>query len=474
MRTTGMLFGIAAALLAAAPPASPAAPLERTPAYELLEALDLLPGSAGLPEGKAPAAVRPDGSFAVRLHVPEAPPKGPFAARGRQILQLELANINSMSLHDFDLLYGADGRLLAVFPVFPPKQDGSARSAKDWEDAVPAYLDISPFYIAVPAPDAPGASARWSEFSAALFSDRRAIEKYAREKYPGIIDLYPGFLRHRWGYRLHSVDAVTGGWDAHDFDPLIFSKEHGEDEMYADMPRDEFLSVFSDTSTGAHRAVLPAFPTVYELTTFSPDELAYQREVYSRYGLPKDAEILVVGPGTGVDAWVASFRTSRPVDVIGINPLEVANTRASAKAAGFKVNAVVGDNVADGEGRLRLPGRKFDAVFWNMPSVTERTYPEGHFPSMMDFWDMDVGGSILARFAKALPDLLKQGGRALLWNYAVYSGDRNMVAEELANAGGEKKVMEVETERFLKRDRAEKEWFKGHLYSVTLSSGPAR
>ena len=137
-----------------------------------------------------------------------------------------------------------------------------------------------------------------------------------------------------------------------------------------------------------------------------PDELEYLRGVYKRFDLPADADILVVGPGTGVDAWIASLRTRRPIRAIGINPLEAANTRAAARIAGFQVRALVGDNAADAE------------------------------------------------------------GRSLLWNHAPLIEGRNMVAAALESAGTGGKVFDLKVERFLKRSRQPQEWYRGCLYTV--------
>ena len=184
----------------------------------------------------------------------------------------------------------------------------------------------------------------------------------------------------------------------------------------------------------------------------------------------------MVGPGTGVDAWIASLRTRRPIRAIGINPLEAANTRASARIAGFQVRTLVGDNAADAEGRPRFPGERFDAVFWNMPAVWESPPAGPHRSSFTDLWDGDSGGRALLRLTKALPVLLKPEGRSLLWNHAPLVEGRNIVAAALESAGTDGKVFNVRLERSPKRARPPQEWYRGCLYTVAplRPSSPSR
>lgn len=442
--------------------------ISRTPAYELLGALDLLDVSPreGLAVGGKTA--RPDGSSLVRITLDAKPASTLFGARGLGMLQVELANSQAVSLQSFDLLYNGAGRLIAVFPVFPAELlNKEPQTSEKWEALRPQYLDLSPFYIEVPRPGSPGELEKWKAFSAAMKKDRDLIERFLEENFKAVSAPYPGFLKTRFTYRLHEIETATGEWTSYEFSPLVFSGAAAEGDILSDVEPEELFRIFSEPKPGRRRTVIPTFPTVYALVTFSPDELAYMRGVSKKFSLAPDSKVLVVGPGTGVDVWIASFLTREPVSVIGINPLEVANTVAAAKIAGFRVNAIVGDNVADEKGALRFPGESFDAVFWNMPAVWEDGVPAGHVPSLYDLWDGDIGGLVLARFAKALPALLKPGGRALLWNYAPYAGGRNLVTESLATAGTKEKVLDVEVERFLKRKLPKEEWFKGCLYTVS-------
>lgn len=452
-----------AAALFFAPAASGAAAdaeIAKTPAFELLEVLDLLRAAPREGLRVEPKALRSDGSAVVRIELAAKAPSAPFSARGLSILQVELANINVISLQRFDLLYNASGRIIAVFPVFP-------EGPKKWAELQPKFFDLSPYYIEVPRPGTPGEMERWTAFAPGFRKDQDAIQAFAQERHKELIAAYPNFLAHRPPFRLHEVDAATGKWFSHDFSPMVFSPEPTIGPSIGDMEPADFLRFFKDSPPDRRRTVMPTFPTVYALYTFTPAELEYLRLVSKKFDLPADAKILVVGPGTGVDTWIASMRTTRPVVAIGINPLEVANTKASARIAGFEVRALVGDNVADEEGNPRLPDERFDAVLWSMPAVWPEGFPENHAPSLTDLWDGDVGAMVLKRFARALPGLLKPDGRALLWNIPSMVDGRDIVADILETADTGKKIFDVEVQRFPKRVRPKPEWHKDQLYILS-------
>lgn len=450
-------------LLAAAAPGGAGAEtkLAETPAFELLETLGLLRVAPreGLRMGAKSA--RPDGSWSIRITLDAKAPSAPFSARGLGILQVELANVKFVDLRSFDLLYNAGGRIIGVFPVLP------GDVGEKWEVVQPKYFDISPYYMDVPRSGDPSELERWAEFSRGFERDQASIDAFLEERYKALLSAYPNFKAIRLPYRLHEVDSLSGRWESHEFSPSVFGHVPATGSIVSDMEPAEFLRLFLETPPGRRRTVIPTFPTVYTLSNMTPAELEYLRLVSKKFELSADADILVVGPGTGVDAWIASLRTRRPVVVIGINPLEVANTRATAKIAGFRVRAIVGDNVADEDGAPRLPGERFDAVFWNMPAVWPEGYPEKHAPSMSQFWDGDVGAVVLKRFARALPALLAPEGRALLWNHASFVDGRDIVAGILESADTGGKVFNVEVELFARRRRPKVEHYKERLYTVS-------
>ncbi|OGR58107.1 MAG: hypothetical protein A2X36_12800 [Elusimicrobia bacterium GWA2_69_24] len=456
-------LGIRSALAAPAGPA--AADIGRSPAYELLSALDLLEVSArdGLRVG--PPQPRSDGSHIVRITLDEGPCPDMISARGLNILPVEMGNTKVFCLRSFDLLYNGQDRLIAVFPVFP--ETAKPRSREEWVALQPKYFDLSPYYMEVPGSQDPSWSAEWRAFAALHEGDQKRIDAFLRESHRSLSEAFPEFLRPAFPYRFHELDALTGDWTVEDFSPLVFLDTPPAGRILTSMEPGDFLRKFDREPAGKHRLIIPTFPTVYALANMTPDELEYLRGVYKRFQLGPNAKILVVGPGTGVDTWIASFRTKQPIRVIGINPLEVANTRVTAKLAGLEVRTLVGDNVADERGEPRFPGERFDAVFWSMPAVWDAPPPGPNPPSFTDFWDGDIGGGILERLAKALPKLLEPGGVAFLWNYAPMMDGRNMVAATLETAGTGRKVFDVKVEKFVKRSRPPQEWFKGQLYTVT-------
>lgn len=467
IRIPRMALVVSLAVLTAAAEAS-AVEIAKTPAYELLGALDLLQVVPREGLLVRPKISRPDGSYVVPIELDSISPPEPFSARGLNILQVEMANIKLLCLRRFDLLYNGGGRLIAVFPSFPEEVAAQAsKFPKKWEELQPKYFDLSPFYLDIAPPGAALDPERWAAYAPAYEKDQAAIRTFVQERFRTLVDAYPKFVPYRLPYRLHEVDAKTGRWNSYEFSPAVFGSNPATGTILSSTEPGELLGLFKKPAPGKRRAVIPTFPTVYALYSMTPAEMAYLRQVSTKFDLSPDSGILVVGPGTGVDTWIASLRTRKPVVAIGINPLEVANTRAAARIAGFEVRAIVGDNVADEKGNSRLPGESFDAVFWSMPAVWPEGFPEGHAPSLTDFWDGDVGAVVLKRFARALPGLLKPDGHALLWNVASFVDGRDIVAEilETADTGG--KVLTVEVELFKRRSRPAPEWYKDRLYTVS-------
>jgi methylase of polypeptide subunit release factors len=144
------------------------------------------------------------------------------------------------------------------------------------------------------------------------------------------------------------------------------------------------------------------FPTVYAPNNV--DRLYYQTLLES--DIERGDKVLVVGTGSGSDAWVAWLKSQSLVYVIDINPMVIANTRATARLGRFQVRALLGDVC---EVDLPEDFRDFDFVLWNMPflNVGDRD----------NFHDGD-DGRILKSFLTLVPSLLKQDGHAIILNTA--------------------------------------------------------
>jgi hypothetical protein len=163
-------------------------------------------------------------------------------------------------------------------------------------------------------------------------------------------------------------------------------------------------------STPGQEIVIPIFPTVY--TPKMVDKLYYDAILKSPIK-PGD-KVLVIGTGSGADAWVASLKSKAPVYVVEINPMAVINARATARLAGFQIKPLVGSII---EVDLPRDFRDFDYVLWNMPYVWKKDRIEALKLKLetVRFHDGD-DGTILKRFLALLPSLLKKGGTAMVLN----------------------------------------------------------
>jgi tRNA1(Val) A37 N6-methylase TrmN6 len=152
--------------------------------------------------------------------------------------------------------------------------------------------------------------------------------------------------------------------------------------------------------------VIPIYPTVYEPAT--DDDLYYNTILES--DIEQGDKVLVIGAGSGSDAWAAWLKSQSLVYVIEVNPLAIANINATACLGNFQVKPILGD-IRD----IDLPEdfSEFDFVLWNMPYL----YPdeEGERLEERNFHDGD-DGSILRSFLELLPSILKKDGQVIIIN----------------------------------------------------------
>ena len=148
--------------------------------------------------------------------------------------------------------------------------------------------------------------------------------------------------------------------------------------------------------------LIPLFPTVYAPTIL--DEAYYDAILNS--GIQQKDKVLVIGTGSGSDAWAAWTRCRSTIYTIDINPMAIANTYATAELGGFRVRQAVGDIRT-----IELPEdfSGFDYVLWNMPFL------EWHNELESNYYDGD-DGSIMERFMELLPSLLNEDGKAIIMN----------------------------------------------------------
>ncbi|MDD5495657.1 MAG: radical SAM protein [Candidatus Omnitrophica bacterium] len=396
--------------------------LEKMPAGELLSALGLkdprsIEGADIIGETEEYGYTRQRISVREQLDLIQPP-------RGISILQRELANPDVLRIKEFDLIYNKDGHLIAVFPVLAPGMKPSADDLK--------YFDFSYYYFEIPSVKDSDARAKWTGFARSREADASLIEDYKTRHGLDGIEMVG---KHQSPYIYIGVKGdMENGWDP--------------TEIIIDDPDNIFLPEPED---GMEQIIIPVFPTVYSPAHWmhKGGDKRYYDKFYEGSQLAKGQDILIIGPGTGCDTWLAWLKTRNKMFAVGYNPLEIANLRATAGIAGFEVEAVVGDNIIDEEGRPRFGERKFDRVSWNMPAynqIYDVEKPGQVIRSLSEAWDGDKGGVILRRFAKGLPEVLKRGSGALsrIWNQSTYNPDIDMIMETGGARNTTDRPLEVE------------------------------
>ncbi len=398
-------------------PRGPSPEIRTQAVFPLLESLQLTDPKR-IPGAKFLDAPPVRGLDVKRLELPPlADPNQP--PTGADYLQCQLADPTKGAVRVFDLLYDSRGHLQAVFPVLPETL-GPGRAEPVTEKMILdhrlRYLDLSPYWLQVPPLGASGAQARWRAAARAQNRARRAIEAYKQARFPG--DL---------AERLETVPR--------DFPELDLGFGEETRIVEEELPDIDFLVARVERNTGAVQVkgyalrqlaaadlkpepgydyvIAPLYPSVYfpQLAAEQP----YYQGISQELDLQPGQRVLVAGPGTGLDVWLAWRQTKNKVYVVGLNPMEIANTRAFAAAAGFEVEAVVGDNIVTADGLPRF-AEPFDRVLYNTPflALGEEEQPT-YYEFLEDRWDGDYGGGMLRRFARGLLEVLKPGGQAWIW-----------------------------------------------------------
>jgi len=405
--------------------------IDRMPAGELLFALGLrdlehIPGAKLVIE-------RDEGSYMVRRIEVTKPFKIGKPEGGVSILQRELTDPEEFWTTEFDLIYSKKtGHLIAVFPIIPEGEE-----EKLWRVS---YFDLSYYYFEVPDVKDPGAKDKWVRFAERRMEDAKLIESYKKGKYKGL--------------PTSKVSRVGESQAPYCYLSVKGDMEEGWSPVEIDLDEPGKL-VLPDPAEGEDQIIVPVFPTVYSLATWMHGEAdkGYYNTFYRDMDLREGLDVLTVGPGTGCDVWLSWLRSKNKMYAIGYNPLEIANLEATAEIAGFEVEAKVGDNIVDEDGRPRFGEKKFDRVTWNMPAYAKAYEPahlERDVRSFADVWDGDLGGLVLKQFASGLPIVLKpghEGGLSKIWNVGEYHPD---VENILENGGGDDpwlKLLDVEWKR---------------------------
>jgi hypothetical protein len=372
-------------------------PRHPTPADDLMVALGLTKGAAprGL-QNEFPLADA--GGYTVkRVSLSSTHPPS-FRARGIEIYRNDL--ILGYRLQAMDLLYNDAGELIALFPVVPKSDIGFMRSlmrkrpANDIHEAYGVhYVDVSFFNVELPRFGAADSLARWRRFARSRRSDAHAIRTYHRRFLQGLpVDR----LNRRHGPYAYIAIGRDGGWTAKTFNPDTLLRN----------PR-----ALPPEISGAMQLIIPVLPGIYSPAAYYDEDRSYYEHAY-RYFLERGHRVLLVGPGSGSDTYLAAKRTGEAIYVVAPTLLEAASCLGMANLANVPVIVRVADNAVDSNGKSWFTG-KFDRAMWAGPALwTERdsTSAEG----LRELWDGTR--KALARFSKGMPALLRRGtGRGLLW-----------------------------------------------------------
>lgn len=207
----------------------------------------------------------------------------------------------------------------------------------------------------------------------------------------------------------NDTDSIILSHIADDKNSLCYIEADANSGWYAeDIWNKKNLNKLLIRYTFKRGLIIPIFPTVYSPggANFKAD-VQYYNFLLKQGGIKKNDKVLVIGSGSGSDVWVAWLKTQAKVYAIDINPIAVANTKATAQIGGFPVEAIKGDIR-----EMSLPKgfSDFDYVLWNMPFIFEScTYATETLHDCDD-------GSIIKKFTALLPRLLKQGGKAIILN----------------------------------------------------------
>lgn|GEM_PF-3627121 len=394
--------------------AAPGGAVPEIPALNTAVAVSFDGGSAAAPDnvpaGYLLAALGIDGTTRARGQVAAAWDgyevrrfgSGLFDPAMLAVLQKELVRISAVSIEQFDLLYDGEGKLLGLFPVFSPL---IRERAKLSPAEIPLqYINMSYYNYPLPRASDPGAQKQWKEISFLLLKDREAINRYKEQAGCDMIELN---TLPDGPFVYASINKKTGTYEARPI--CTFMENNKLSWSFGKLP---------EPDPGKEQLFTVVFPTVYNPA--NPDHYRADRHyfeaLYWDFELRPGQSMLVVGPGVGVEAWLAALRTGGVIHSVGINPFEIANLKATAAAGGFRVEAITGDNIIDENGVPRF-SRVFDRITWDMPWYSgylgDALSPKRR---LADFWDGDFKGEALRRFCRGLVLMLGTRGKALCWN----------------------------------------------------------
>ncbi|HQJ15686.1 MAG TPA: hypothetical protein PLJ26_04305, partial [Candidatus Omnitrophota bacterium] len=323
-----------------------------------------------------------------------------------KLLKHELYANEAVPFDSIDLVYNLQDSLIAVFPVVTPFMAGAYRQASILAPYI-RYLNLSYYYHVLPQVGDYTMLKKWRDIVKQINEDLYCISSYKKMMTYG--DLLREINEDKSPYIYVEIDRRYAS--ARSYELLRMYGNRVEPLIDMVMPL--------DTDPGKYQVVLPVFPTVYSPAAFAGHDKDYYLRLCRDFDLRPGLKALVVGPGVGLEAWLAALKTRTKVRCIGINPFEVANLIYTSRIANFPVEAIVGDNIITPEGNPRFRGQQFDRVIWNMPAFRPAgdTDHQARAAGRLDsHWDGDFGGVTLERFVKGLLQVLKPDGEAIVWN----------------------------------------------------------
>lgn len=308
-----------------------------------------------------------------------------------------------------ELLFNEKGHLIGIFPEFETIKYDRV-SDREW-----FYFDLSPYYFDIPKINDTGANQKWARFKTQWMKNRELIDAFIR-------------LNGLNKKKLRSVDRVRT--------PTSLERDGKKPFLYIEVPKDntseegkvflkgfkpdEYNETLFKADPEKHQLIISVFPTVYSPYRWKHEDQEYLDAIYfgipDVFDLPQGSKALLMGPGSGVDLWLTWLRTRAPVFTAGINALEVANARDTARLAGITLWTQTHNNLVSPRGSFVFNAEQFDYLLWNMPSFAADKLP-GLLLKRTQYWDRNFHIEDLSRFFNGLPVILKRGGKALLWNH---------------------------------------------------------
>ncbi len=337
--------------------------------------------------------------FGLTIKTVRVPERNDFAKcpQGLTILQNELVDAEMLNLRNFELLYNAQGRLIAVFPLIPPE----IHSRDKIIDLDPKYFDFSPYYFQLPQIGDAQERKTWLSFRRQLIRhDLPAIQAYKEAIFAENEDLVVSVCGEQAPYVYLEIHRLTGEYRVKEID------------LDSNDPLPGTSSFQKDSSK--HQLIIPIFPTVYSPASDHYDQdRDYVELLWNDLNWKMGKRTVVFGPGAGTDTWLAHLKTGGEILIgeikteydEGISPLEMANLQATAVIAGIPIR--------------KYMGGKVEIALWNMPAYASTPRDPAlfkYYSRFRELWDADYGGLILRGFSGWLEKNLAVHGQALTWN----------------------------------------------------------